>query len=507
METNSLSSTYRKPVGTSQTNVNASITPKGEATIGKILCVNAKACVESIEVLNGEARYTGVVNFEALFTSESGEYLSESLNVNFNGKVENEMLTSSMQPIYKVEVVEVNITHATATEMVLDCTVEVALDCIMTDNVECVVSGGENIELKSGAVKCVSLVTTGSKTFTISEEYDIKANLDKIMFADAHVLLSNVTAGEKFLTVEGEVYLTCISTVNENEQKELKSFTQTIAIKEELPDELLSGGETVFAYGYINPQNVKVNVVNGGDGASSVIKVDITVEMKYVALKEEEKQVCMDSYSLTHKINTVSDSFNVSSLTKSNYYKERIDGSIILGEEQARIAKIVSVYSSRITVANSFTTENNVNIEGIGYATVVYMTDEDDKLNSALVEIPFSLKLSNDGVTDADKCFASVDVKDVDAKTKKGKEIELEMELAIKTDIYSTSTEVAIKEIELTEELTLSEYALQIYLAPKDSSLWDIAKHLKVKQEMIIKQNPSLIFPLEKNESIVYFRS
>lgn len=509
MEKSTLSSTYRKHIGTTQTSVSATLMAENGVSIGKILCVNTKACVENVEVLSGEARFSGTLTFEALFTSENGEFFTSTQSLPFTEKLEDSSLSPSMQPIYKVEVVESNITRASNADIEITATIEVPLDCILTDEVEEVCDCGESVMLNSSGVKCVRLVSTGNRQFSAEEEYDVKANIEKVLFYDAQALIKSAVSQDKYFTVEGEIYVNAIVSVVEDEQRMLKNVAETISFKEDIPDENLSVDDLVFAYASINPANVNVTVENANteSSATSLIKVNSTVDVRYVAFVEEEKQVCTDSYSLTHKTNTISDSFNVCSLLKSTTNLERIDGSITLDDEQPRIAKIVSSYGARATVLNSYALKDTINVEGIGYATVIYLTDEDEKLNSAVVEVPFSVKLGCDGLTEKDMSFSRVLVKDLDAKTKKGKEINLELELEFVTDVYSTNTEVTIKEIELTEEIMPSEYALQIYIAPKGSTLWDIAKHLNIRQEAIESQNPTLTYPLEQSESIVYFRS
>ncbi|HAJ77636.1 MAG TPA: hypothetical protein DCO89_01020, partial [Clostridiales bacterium] len=60
--------------------------------------------------------------------------------------------------------------------------------------------------------------------------------------------------------------------------------------------------------------------------------------------------------------------------------------------------------------------------------------------------------------------------------------------------------------IELTEELPKSEYSLEMYVAPKGSTLWDVSKHMLVTENILMTQNPDLVFPLEETKTIVHFR-
>ena len=109
MEVNSFVSTIRKRIEVVQNNIEQKFEIDGEENIGKILCVNAEACVDSVEVLNGEAYYNGEVVFDAIVTDEQGNIMNLKEKAVLSGKIENNILNASMLPIYKVEVVNVTI--------------------------------------------------------------------------------------------------------------------------------------------------------------------------------------------------------------------------------------------------------------------------------------------------------------------------------------------------------------------------------------------------------------
>lgn len=53
--------------------------------------------------------------------------------------------------------------------------------------------------------------------------------------------------------------------------------------------------------------------------------------------------------------------------------------------------------------------------------------------------------------------------------------------------------------------LAQKDSAIEIYFAHASSSHWDIAKELKISQEMLLSQNPNLPNPLEKDERVVVY--
>ena len=121
------------------------------------------------------------------------------------------------------------------------------------------------------------------------------------------------------------------------------------------------------------------------------------------------------------------------------------------------------------------------------------------------MEIPFSNKF--DVQTDFEgELYVVADIKDVDTKAKKGKEINITLDVCFLVYAYSSENRVALKDIELADVLSPSEYALEMYVAPKGSTLWSVSKQMLVCGDEIMKQNPDLVFPLETSKTIVHFR-
>ena len=235
------------------------------------------------------------------------------------------------------------------------------------------------------------------------------------------------------------------------------------------------------------------------------LKATFPVCVKYVVLNKMECTLPCDCYSLTHKLNLVTDTYFVNA-ENSALANKHIEGNLEINENMARIGKILMISGVNLNITNAVCGENSVSVEGILTANVVYLADdEDETTNSVTVEIPFAINLDVDGVKEGDDLFVGGDVVDITAKAKKGKDIEIEAEISFRVNNYSKTAQTFVKEIVLTEELAQNPYPLEIYLAPAGASLWDIAKHLNVREDMIVAQNPEAVFPLDAPQSIVYF--
>ena len=512
MKTDKITSAYRKNLGEHQFVVDVSMQKMDEGGISKVLSATSEANIDEIEMLNGEAHYSGEATFSLLYVDENGENHVLSETVDISGKLENEHITPTMKPIYTLEVVEIKVNNASDDTVKLSATLNLKLDAYDVEEVDEVVIDSPSVEVNKEEVTSSKLITSGTKTFELNEEFDSKANVKRVLLTSHHIELKSVTAGTGYFTVEGNMFINSLLEVETEEGVTLKNFMQTLPFKEELEDELIEKDDRVLAFAYARPEDVKVNVVNaevveeGVTPPSSTLQVLAVITVKYLADRTITSEVYTDAFSMTNKTNLVSGTFQTAKQPVCEKFSATIEGQTVIGEDEPRIAKICAVTNEHLLVANSALQDGELTIEGVAYATIIYVTDDDvPALNSVDLEIPFANKFEF-GQDFEGSLFITSDVMDVDAKAKKGKEVIATLDVCFLAYGYNTETQVAIKEIELTEELPKSEYSLEMYVAPKGSTLWDVSKHMLVTENILMTQNPDLVFPLEETKTIVHFR-
>jgi hypothetical protein len=427
--------------------------------------------------------------------------------VDLNGKLENAVLNPLMKPIYKIEVVEIKTENLDDDRVKLTATIEIVFDVIVTDEIQQIRSQTAGIEVLKEPIKQYSVVSYGEKTFSVNENYDTKAKVERVLLSNVHTVLKNVTSGTGYFTVEGDIFVNSVIETSGEDGEEIKNFMQVIPFKEELEDETIQKDDLVYAFAYSKPQDLTVSVESGEQNeGTKVISVGVNITTKYVALRMTDEEIYTDAFSTTNKANLVTDSFSITKSTKRDNFKASIEGQTTIGEDEPRISKICAVTGEHITIASAGAVDGELTIEGIVYANVIYLTDDDiPAKNSIELEIPFSNKFDATDMADSD-LFVVAHIIDIEAKARKGKEINVSVDVCFSVDCYQKENLVLIKDIELTEELLPHDYSLALYLAPKGSTIWDVSKHLLVSEDVLLSQNPELVFPLETSQSVVYFK-
>lgn len=499
-----ISSAFRKKVGTVQAVAEQRLEPQNEHGIDKVLGVDATGYIDSFEVLNGEANWAANIVFSATYLAETGEICSMSETSTITGKFDDNTLSSLMEPLYKLEVVDVSIENANSSDVRVQATVEVGLDVIDNASLDAFVPVDENVIVKKENANVLTKCDSGKATVNIEDEFDLKQNIDKVVLKSASVCVKDVTAGTGYFTVEGDVYVKACVVLSSGEGKTYKTISEVINFKEEVDAENVSKDCSLEVAPCVKYDGVSFSI-NGNGEINNMLSVSVPVVVRYVALKMIDYQMPCDAYSLTHKLNLVTDTFFTSNASKQ-ILKHHLEGNIEIDDLMPRINKIIMVSGGSVNLTTIKGENGKLLLQGVFTANVVYLADDDDETkNSVQVEVPFSLELDMGNIQLDDDIFVIASVGEVTCKAKKGKEIDIDADINFAVENYSKSAQTFVKEVVLTEEIAQSPYPLAIYLAPAGSTLWDISKKLNVQEDVVVSQNPNLVFPLEKPESIVYF--
>jgi len=501
-QTNLINSTYRKKLGTIQNNVSTEL--QAENNIAKILCSKASAVITNYESLNGELKFNGLVCFCVTYTNELGEFFTLSGSEGFSNKIENENININFVPMFNVETIELKV-DSTSDEVKLSSTIETNIDGLFTDTLNYYVNTDDKIVTNSNFVNFYTLSSNGKLKFDLDESFETKKSINKILFTCANVKILDYSLGTDYFTVEGEVCIN-IGYETNDDVKQLCNYTKCIKFKEELEKDGIKKDGLLMVNAFINNCEIKAELSQNEKDYS--ISLVLPINVNYAHLLPYTSEVIVDAYSLKNKLNLNIESFKVMDKNLSKTLYEKIDGQFVIDDEAPRIIKTVSYCGENVTITNSFVDNDKLILEGVASVSVVYLEDdENETLNSVIVEVPFSIENRIEELNLDDEITACAMIKDVDVKCKKGKEINIDLELCILLNAFSTFEEMALTNISEGELLTPKEACLQIYFAKKGNSLWDISKGLQCKPEQILEQNPNINLPLENDEKIVYFKN
>ena len=237
----------------------------------------------------------------------------------------------------------------------------------------------------------------------------------------------------------------------------------------------------------------------------NVIKVEGEVQFKVQAFRCAEAEVVDDMFTLTNEVTLTRENASYVCFDGCGFFSENVSGTAVLGDNRAAVIDINALPYSRCYTSKSYVDEDGkLVVEGIVNTDIIY-TDENG-YNSVRTEIPFSLSISSlQKFSKMVKVCCTVE--DISARVRREREIDVQLRLGVEVCGYSDVSVGYISAVELGEEKPQNKSALSLYISNKGDEILDLCKALTAMPEDIMAQNPTLQFPLNEGERVIYFRS
>ena len=467
--------------------------------IAKVLSLSADGSIAASESLSKELKYNGRINFKVIFMNNDGGLSKLNYYADFSDKIEDETITPTSYINNSGEVIDVNTVSLTENEISLACVFEVSLEILKTEEFMCIAKS-EDLHIKSEVSKTCEILARSSANFDIAEQKSVKNTVSDILCSDADIIVNSTFAANDMLICEGEVIVNI--TYGDNVKDEILGISFTMPYKFEIEAKGSDITKSATCQAVINYLEVSVSVDE--EKNESIFSANANIKLLGVVYNLTDMTVVTDVFSETNEVNPVISGINMNNFEGTVYYAEKVEGSVELSDNMSDIINILCCCGTRVNIVSYAAMDKNLNLEGIINTNVLFM-DREGKKNSAQAEIPFSINIENDIIKRDCIIKSKAMVCDIYAKSKKGKDLDIFVAVKICADIYSSTTLMAVTEVELTT-IKQSENTISIYFAQENESFWDVAKQLNCSEAMIIKQNPNLSVPFNGGEQVVIYR-
>ena len=484
----------KRRLAKTQAVVEARLLPQPNTVIARVLSITADSVISASEVFTGEARYNGRVNFKVLFVDVDGRNHSMDYNADFSDKIEDGAITSEISPYISAAVLDTDIVYVSAGEIKLASVVEIRLDADVSEELKYLSSGGEGLYTHDDRVEYSHLTARGSGVSTMNASLnDVK--IVSILLAEHKAVVTSRSAGVDIVRVEGNI----ISDVcGETEDGLLASYRVETPFSEE------------FGAGDARPSDLVIACasVSGSaklesDGETSAVSLEYSLKVDYSVYSDAGVDVIVDAFSVSNELLSTSESVNICKNKLNVTVTDRVEGNVTL---EVNVDNILAATALRLSVTNIVAGDGEALIEGIVSGNIIYYSAEANSKNSVAVELPFSLKLPVEGLSEGDDVTGRGEVTAVTLKIRRGNEIDIRADIAAELEASGISTKCVITELNEGEARELPSSAISIHIAKTGETLWDVAKALGSTPELVMLQNPDLNLPLSGGERIMVYR-
>lgn len=498
-----ITSSFKVDLGKTQTAVECKL-PISEGRVTKVLSANAKAFVQSSELVGDIINYNGFASFQVIYLNEDGlveclDYTAEfkdkiSLKEAFNGVV---YLFATVVNL-DCEIVDDGVRSNAIIELQISGVGSTTANMLSTVN-------NDSCYIKNELVKYTTFKGVASDKFELTQDFQIKDSVEKILSVCPNAYLESVVANEKFITVKGSVcvnicYLSSGDNALPRNYESSFDFVQEVAMENVLPND--------FVDSILNIMINDVKVTTSID--VELCSVALILPMKFDGYVFENSEVdgVTDIYCTTNYLSTEYSTISNINSHSSKDFVSKINGSLLIEDNAPFVDEVLGVTCSNLVIAKNYIEDDNLIVEGVGECTVIYYTKELNSLTSHVVQMPFSETFKVDEFPNYEHLQTEIygTLCDINAKSKRGKEITIDGNLYFYVEFSGNDNQTFISNVGAGDEKPNDEYAIHVYLVKQNETVWDIAKQMGVSPELIMEQNPNMELPLKAGDKIFIYK-
>ena len=471
-----------------------------DTEVGKIFSVCHSVQVESAEILNGVINYNGNIDFCVLYSSVDGEIVTVNVTCPFSSKFEDSQISVGDKVSLDCEVVDFSVESITNSNIKITCVVQQKGVIILSRDVEIIDCNDDDICLKKDDIFVSTFIGQSNEIFNIESEIAIKEPIRKVILCDSQVSIKEVESGVNFVSVAGEV-INRLLYLTENDRYETSYVTENF--KEEVELDGVTKDSISEAKAFVKKNQVKCEVAEQEKGV--IIKINVPIDIKVCAYEEKPISVVKDIYSTNADLAISTESFDMTRQLNSDYFETKIDGTLSLGDDKPRVDKILFIAGTNLQISNAYVKDGEVFVEGVAKANVVYLNDEENSNQSVTVEVPFVVSDKSSVTCENPELSVFAVLYDVDVVVKKGRDLYFDGKLKVQVGYDCNEISAVINNVSVQSEGVERDCEIELVYAKKDMDAWDIAKKFKVREEMLMIQNPEVAFPLQEDANIILF--
>ena len=488
----------RKNCGQVQLKNSIEISGNGENKITKVLTAVATPIIENVSVGNSEINFDGEVVYDLLVILENGEITPLSEKSKFNYVYENKEIVEGASVEIIPNLVDLSSSPKNE-EFVFNSLIDFDIYQItQTCDLSCAVCP-EGVFAKEEELSFFSMVDTNTYQTSINFEFQKDSKVNRIMYVKNYACIKSIMPSVDYFVVTGEIYS---NIVYMNEKGVIKSMVKENIFSEEVEAKGIDKDCVVQGRVKVGEGVVQENQ----DGNKFLVEIPLCIETHIFC--KRVKNCVSDAYNTKFEVQLTTSSLIEEEFVAIKQIDENILTNFSLTDNMPKIDKILAVIPTNIRIVNQIVKDGELLIEGIGSINLIYYTEDEEGnnvLNSVDVDFPFSLSVSLSDLQENSNVLSNIVFGDVNVKSKRGLELEILAEVKLNFNLSKQNISSLTTDIVLGEEKPMKDYALEIYLAKSNQTLWDIGKELNQDVTEITNQNKDLTIPLNDGDKIVCY--
>jgi len=350
----------------------------------------------------------------------------------------------------------------------------------------------EDICCKTGLVKIESASILKETALTVTHSDEARLPIVKIIDASSSLTVANVYPNAGTCQVEGELNIRVVA-LTDNNQFLTQSFAHPFSA--EIVDANISSNAVID----LEPVVTKTASILS-DGDTRIIISDVSFALRASSSVTNEMQGIIDAYSVTNELTLTRSNANLNGGFCYRTVREKVSGVIAL---EANANEVCAALSPHIS-ASSNVNEAGISAEGIITSSAIIL-DEAGVLKTLAVSVPYRVNIAKEFDCDA-HMRPDVQLSSFTARLKSATEVEVAAEVAVTLRGVSSTEFSMVSDIEIGASKEENDFAISLYIVKSGETLFDVARALNTREQVLIAQNPDMTLPLSGGEKVLVYK-
>ena len=470
--------------------------PDVKPDIDRIVKEQGVITLTEVKPLNGKVSVRGELSFNMLYVSADDDRpvhniigripFDEVINLddatpesNVNVKWEIEDLSTSLINSRKVSVKSI---------VGFRCMAEDIYDEETAIGVEAT----PDVQYLNKKMEITQLAINKKDTYRIKDEITLpsgKPNIMDIHYYELELRNVDTRMGDGKISLKGDLIIFMLYS-SETEEQSVQFYETEIPFSGSVD---CSGcNENMISDICIQILSKSLDVKPDSDGENRVVDIEVVLDMDVKAYEEEMVDVLCDIYSTAKRIQPYFEEANFENIITKNNSKVRVADHIMVDKNAPSVLQICNV-SGNIKIDDMEIVNNGIQVEGVIYVQVLYITDDDSKpLGCVKGVVPFSQvvevkNINNNCIYDIKPSIEQLNVIMMDSN-----DIEVKCSISLDSIVMEQLKQMIIRDV-AEEEMDLGLLqempSLTGYIVKPGDTLWAVAKEYYTTVDSIMETN------------------
>jgi len=443
------------------------------SSISKILNIQGDSVISSCDLVNGFVSLSGKINISVIYLNNENNIEHTNMMFDF---IEKQQTNYNIEDVFAEDKVEVKNVNFSGTEII--CVFEHSL--VLNGHYKYefpIISDEDNqIVTKKSKFEALKYVTSCEEDFVIAEETEVNLSNITVITTTAKVILYETNCLVDKVLVDGKI----IANIVYKDEQGIASFNKEFEFKQEISAEGVVPNMILSTF-----SNVKnVNIVAEANELKTNLVCSFDVYIKGIIYEENTYEYVDDIFSLKNKISSTIDYIEAKSFSVMKNYSD----TFMLSTDISNIENfddVIGVYLPKFEVENIEEFEDKSLLTGTIYSNALYRAD--NNLSSLNTSLPVRIEISRESSELVGRLDSAVEI--TSYKVKAGKYLEIVYVLNYGVIFEKSISASFVKNYELKGEKPENTGGIKLYITSDGETLFQVAKSLNVKPEVISSQN------------------